>query len=551
MTTVGARKFILAHPLNVPAPKVEALTPDDQHALELCVELWRVKQPRNALRQAYLDGHITPDNLDLSVPDDISSQLGVVIGWPRKAVFGLSDLINWDGTTSKDGQDDPHGLQELLQANNFEQEIAQTIPASLTMSVAFLTLRKGNPVLGEPEVIIQGHSADWAAGLWDRVRRRISHGLTVDDVDDSGAPTRMSFYTPNITYVLAKTQTWNVVTVDAHGIGQAMIEAIPFEPSLDRPMGRSRISRDVMSITQRAMRTVIRGELAAELFTAPGILMRGVDADVFEQIKEWKWRLGSVKGVTRDEEGEIPEVTTLPQQSAQPYVDQLRALATEFAGVTSLPVSSLGVIQDNPSSAESVYAAREDLVIKAKNVQRIADIVLKRIYRHAVMLRDGLTEAPLELLGITTRWGDPAHPSIVSQSDAIVKQLQVLPWMAESTVVLEELGYSSAQIARLLADKRRAESVGILDRLNPQDQQPSTPQPNQPVQQESTALKAGGGVDSADMKARFDALGVAVRAGVEPRSAAKLLNIEGVELTGAVPVSLRLPEKAAENLEEA
>lgn len=53
------------------------------------------------------------------------------------------------------------------------------------------------------------------------------------------------------------------------------------------------------------------------------------------------------------------------------------------------------------------------------------------------------------------------------------------------------------------------------------------------------------------MKAAFDALGVAVRAGVDPQSALHKLGLDGVTMSGAVPVSLRLPERDAEDLEEA
>lgn len=48
----------------------------------------------------------------------------------------------------------------------------------------------------------------------------------------------------------------------------------------------------------------------------------------------------------------------------------------------------------------------------------------------------------------------------------------------------------------------------------------------------------------------FDALGVAVRTGVDPQSALDVLGMPGVKLTGAVPVSLRLPEADSNVLEE-
>ena len=549
---MSAKKFMLATPVSFSAPAVPGLTPAEQAALAQLVDLWRVKQPRNRLRQAYLDGVVRPDNLNISVPDDMVDQLGAVIGWPRKVVFGLSDLLIWDGVTAANGSDNPFEIDDLLAATGFELEIAQTIPSSLTHSVAFLTLRKGVEAAGEPPVIIQGHSADWAAGLWDRVRRRLSYGLTIDDIDDAGRPTRFTLYTADSTYIVEMNtaSAWRIVHAELHGMGAPMMEALPFEPSLDRPLGRSRISRDVMSITQRAMRTVLREELATELFTAPGILLSGVDSDLIDDLRSWDWKLGTIKTISSGEEPEGPKVTVLPQQSAQPFTEQMRALATELSGVSSLPVSSLGVIQDNPSSAEALYAAKEELVIKAKNAQRVFDAALNRVYAHAVMMRDGLDEMTPELRSLATRWGDPAHPSIVSQSDAIVKQISALPWLAESPVVLEELGYSGSQIARLMSDKRRAEASGLLDRLSAQDATDTAVPavPDAPAAQVAPA--STGGLDTSHAKEAFDALGVAVRAGVDPQSALEVLGIPGVKLTGAVPVSLRLPEADTKALEE-
>lgn len=54
----------------------------------------------------------------------------------------------------------------------------------------------------------------------------------------------------------------------------------------------------------------------------------------------------------------------------------------------------------------------------------------------------------------------------------------------------------------------------------------------------------------AELKQRMDALGVAVRAGVDPETAARVVGLPEVAFTGAVPVSLRLPEAEATRLEE-
>jgi hypothetical protein len=49
--------------------------------------------------------------------------------------------------------------------------------------------------------------------------------------------------------------------------------------------------------------------------------------------------------------------------------------------------------------------------------------------------------------------------------------------------------------------------------------------------------------DAAEMRAKFDALGIAIRAGVSPETAAAALGLTGLEFTGAIPVSLRPPEQ--------
>ena len=73
---------------------------------------------------------------------------------------------------------------------------------------------------------------------------------------------------------------------------------------------------------------------------------------------------------------------------------------------------------------------------------------------------------------------------------------------------------------------------------------------NRPPLPNSPRGKRGGGAeDPVALKAKFDALGVAIRAGIEPQDAALRLGLDGLRFTGAVPVSLRMPEADADKLE--
>lgn len=69
----------------------------------------------------------------------------------------------------------------------------------------------------------------------------------------------------------------------------------------------------------------------------------------------------------------------------------------------------------------------------------------------------------------------------------------------------------------------------------------------------SEISRLDGGADdeeAARIKAQADALGVLIRAGVDPTVAARQVGLDGLEFTGAIPVSLRPTEARARNLED-
>jgi hypothetical protein len=462
--------MIFANPVSSPMifapPQVYGLPDDLQVDLNDLVTVWARKRPRNVVRQMYVDSKALVKNLDISVSQEIADLLEITSGWPEKAVYGLANLCQWDGVVSPDGVDDPFDMESLLHANRFDVELPQTIASEMTHSVAFISTIPGDVQSGEPPVVIMPHSAEWASAIWDRVTRSLRVALTINDVDDLGRPTILTILTPfQIIVCMTRGSGWFMADVRDHALGRVPMEALPFRPTLDRPFGRSRVSRSVMNITDRAVRAALRMDVSSEIFTVPGLLLRGIDKDAWDEIsKSWSWRLGAVKGVSRDENGEVPEVTTLPQQSMQPFTEQMRELAAEFSGATSIPINQLGIVQDNPSSAEAIYAAKEELVIEATSANRVNGYALNRIYQNVVMLRDGMTEVSDELSRLSTRWRNPAMPSVVSQSDAMVKQISAIPGLADTDVALEEMGYSDEQIKRIRAQIKAAQGGDLLDR---------------------------------------------------------------------------------------
>lgn len=448
------------------APSVAGLPDDLQTTLNTLVNTWQARYPGNARRQGYLDCKVFVESLNIALPREIAHDLHIVSTWPEKAVFSLTSRCHWDGVVAPDGSEDPYGLSSILEENRFATEIGQAIASAATHGVAFLATLPGDMSAGDPPVLVLPYSAMTAAARWDRRRRGISAGLLINDVDYLGRPTELILLTPQVMVSMAPlgSQGWFVTGHVEHRLGRTPMEALVYRGNLDRPLGRSRLTDGVLSIVDRAVRASMRMDLSSELFTAPGLLLRGVDEATFDEIKRsWSWQLGSVKGLSRDEDGDIPEVDTIPQQSMQPYTDQLRELAQELAGALSLPVSSLGIVQDNPSSADAIYAAREELVTEASDFNDANSYALNRVYRNIILLRDGWL--PDDAARISTHWRNPARPSIVSQSDAMIKQIQAIPELGRTDVALEELGYTRQQIARIRAQVEQTRGRDNLDAI--------------------------------------------------------------------------------------
>src|SRR5690606_9676835 len=133
---------------------------------------------------------------------------------------------------------------------------------------------------------------------------------------------------------------------------------------------QSRVSRAVMSITDEAVRTVLRTEGSAEVYPSPQRYGLRADAGALvggegHPAPRRPAILGRMLAISRDEDGNMPQVGQFAQMSMQPHNEHLRSIAARFCAETSLPLSSIGIVQDNPSSAEAIYAAKEDLVIEA------------------------------------------------------------------------------------------------------------------------------------------------------------------------------------------
>ena len=437
--------------------QAEGLGDDEAEMLIDLVDTWRDKKLRNELRGRYYHMKNRLKDLKISIPPALTN-VETVVGWPAKAVDMLAARSQFDGYTWA-GEGEP--LKDVLFDNQFGLIYSQAVVSELIHSCSFLTLSKGRK--GEPQVIISAYSALNAAALWDDRLKRIKCGMTIVEIERrphrEPVPRWVNLYTDDAIWEIHHDDEKWVATKHEHSMGRPMMEVLRYRPSLDRPFGKSRISRAVMSTTDSAVRCSLRTEVAAEFATSPQKFLLGADGTIFDDISRWEAYIGNILAISRDEDGEVPEFGQLSQGSMQQHLDYMRSLAAHFSGETGIPVSELGVIHDNPASAEAIYAAKESLVIEAESLNAINGHALKNIGRMAIAAAEDkeLSELSEDEASIEPCFRNPAMPSIVTQADSMVKLISVFPWMANSDVALEEVGFADDKRQRLKKERERAQ----------------------------------------------------------------------------------------------
>ena len=320
-----------------------------------------------------------------------------------------------------------------------------------------------------PDALIRPH-VDWPRkAVLALANRSVLDGYTAKDaeVTDERVPTLVGVYEPGCVIELrADGDRWSAAS-RPHGMGRPLMEPMPYEPTLERPFGQSRITRTVMSITDDAVREKARSEVAAEFAAFPQKWLLGTDTETINDGNRYSAAMGVMQEVAKDPDGDSPTIWQSPQLTMQPHIDYMRSLAAQFAGETDLPLSSLGVVSDNPSSAEAIYAAKEDLVIDAQNLNRSNAQALRSVALMALAVAHGTDWATERDAGhgIEPMFRDEARPSVVSMSDAILKQVQAIPWLADTDVALEMLGYNEEQRQRMQSDKKRAQADAAISSL--------------------------------------------------------------------------------------
>lgn len=377
----------------------------------------KFKRTRGLLRYEYYEEKQRAADLGISTPEGLE-WFNCVNGWCTKAVDGLADRLQFDQF-----ENDNFKFKEMFDQNNPDIFFDDAILSALITSCSFVYISKG---AGEGRVRFQIIDGTNATGVLDDFTKLLVEGYAVLDRDDKGNPISEAYFTPGKTEVYTKGS--DQVAVETFKCDYCALVPIIYKPDARRPFGHSRISRACMEYAKAAMRTLKRTEISAEFYSFPQKYATGLSQDA-ELMDSWKATMSAMLTFTKDEEGDRPTLGQFQQGSMAPHVEELKSIASMFAGETGLTLDDLGFVTSNPSSAEAIKAAHEGLRLIAAKAQRCFAVGFKNVGYIGACLRDNQDYTREEIFETRVAWRPVFEPDAATLSligDGVLKLNQAM-----------------------------------------------------------------------------------------------------------------------------
>lgn len=372
------------------------------------------KQTRVLLRYKYYEMKNNAQDFSSLAPEKFKG-LKETVGWCAKAVDSLADRLQFD-----EFQNDEFDLSEIFLSNNQDILIDSAVLSALISACSFVYIREDN---GYPRLqVIDGSNA---TGIIDPVTNLLTEGYAVLERDSMGVVKTEAYFMAGMTEIYSHGVLVQRIPSSAP---YALLVPIIYRPDAKRPFGHSRISRACIAYTQTALRTIKRSEVSAEFYSFPQKYVLGLSEDA-----EFNNRLAAISSFlnfTKDGDDDHPIVGQFQQQSMTPYTEQLRTLASLFAGETGLTLDDLGFATENPSSAEAIKAGHENLRLTARKAQRTFGTGLLNVGYLAVCIRDRYAYQRDAFRDTKVAWMPIFEPDAAALSgvgDAILKINQAVP----------------------------------------------------------------------------------------------------------------------------
>lgn len=399
--------------------------------MEALLRTYGAVDRRNRMLQSYFEGDARPSPLGIcALPDDVKPEARNT--WARKAVTSVAERCRLEGFMFEGGYRDG-GLDSVVRGNRVVQAFNRSAPSMLTDGCMFATV--GRSAGG---VIVRFHTARTAAGDWDDAAQALRGGFVIAATrrtewsPSDPVPVLVNLHLTDRTVVIerAGASSWRAESLP-HKMGRPMMEPFAFRPTGAKPFGETRISGEVRWLADEANRIMEDMAVSAELFAAPQKFLLGLTEKQFRKMSKKKLPayMGSMLLATTNEDGGTPTYGQLPATPPTAYAETLRLLAAMYSASTGVPLSSLGIVTDNPASAEAIQAAREDIITAAEDMRGTCEVALREIAVMAMAVSGNVRPSELtdEQLTVAASFEDPSKPSTAAQADASVKLAGAVP----------------------------------------------------------------------------------------------------------------------------
>ena len=401
----------------------DGLSDEHREAVRCLLNNWQSHYSGNVLRGEYYDAKNMLKDLGIAVPDSLKD-LEVACGWGYKTVEVMRDHVAFDGFSAVEDEDMDGLLRAIARRNSMDSRVGKAVNSALKYCFSMWVVTADEDGCAR----ISAYPPTLATGIWDDVHERLESGMfVVSFARDHGRPTNR----PNWVNVMlpdcmirikeARRGEWEAEYVE-HGLGVVPMFVMPHNPDDDRPFGRSRITPEVRWLIDCAVRANVNEEIAAAFAASTQKYLLGTDGDAIAEGSKWSAFIGSIMEVSINSEGATPQFGQLSQPSMQPMTDHFANLCKRMCAATGIHVGQFGIMSDNPSSAEAIYAENEPLILKCKSFIREAKVALSRVAAAALATELGVTYAEaFEACEVSAHFLNPAMPTLAQQTDSSIK----------------------------------------------------------------------------------------------------------------------------------
>lgn len=386
------------------------------------------------------------------------------IGWASRAVNTLSDRVVFDGFAN-----DRFGINDYMDSINGVTVIQQGKHDSFVAGVAFIAIADDEETNRK---LLIPFTAQEAYGVVDQTTGLLKYGVAVTKwsppptITTEAQARRLRFspcdyivFTPDFTAIFDDRRLESIV---ANPTGRTLLHPLTHRSSADRPLGKSRLTNTVRRIIQEVGRMKRREEIAEEFYSLPQRYISGL-AEGADKDSNLDSAIGKVWTVTKDEDGDKPDIGQLTQMSIDQFETAKKDKARDFCAETALTLRNLGYETSNPTSAESLSAMSDDLLLEAQNCQAEMG---KQIREIAITLRlalDGNNTIPEGLDKIEPAWKPIFQVDVGAAGDSLFKLLTVMPEFAGTIASYRMLGVSIREAEQLQAKRVAATANSFMN----------------------------------------------------------------------------------------